>query len=507
MIRSLPRRFAGVLAAVALVATGGSAVAAAPRGSAVAAGGTADEPTVTTITVDRAHPFGEMPADFVGLSYEMRELSTRCTTGICPGNFDSTQGNMVGLLRTLGRSSNIRIGGNQLDRDTLWVPEGQQPPDPLPTWVQDIVTPADIARLAKLLEVSHWKAEVGINLARYDATLAADQAQVMRTLLGRRLGGIACGNEPSHYASNGYRPAPYGFAEHKRDWEACVALAGDAPIAGPDLSQPTSTAEWFNMFARAEHAKLDMLTVHNYTGATSIPQLLSSQILAKEVNDVAPQLVAANLVNVPIRLDETNSAVGGGIAGMSDVYASALWGFEYNLVLAQAGFAGVNFHSGFGVCGAPLFNGRFQRYTPFCAATEADMLAKTYKAMPLYYGMYMATRMGTGQFVPVTVNSDRNVTSYGIRGRDGHLRIAVLVKEETTGAPVPVSIAVRGANGRASVLHLTGQALNSADGVAVQGATVDASGQLKPGRPDRVRFERGTLNLEVASGSAIIVTL
>jgi hypothetical protein len=291
------------------------------------------------------------------------------------------------------------------------------------------------------------------------------------------------------------------------DWEACIGLAGDAPIAGPDLSQPTSTAEWFSMFAHAEQARLDMLTVHNYTGATTITQLLSPQILAKEVNDVAPELVAANSVNVPIRLDETNSAVGGGIAGMSDVYASALWGFEYNLVLAQAGFAGVNFHSGFGVCGAPLFNGRFQRYTPFCAANDADMLAKTYVAMPLYYGMFMATRMGTGRFLPVTVASDRNVTAYAVCGRDGHVRVAVIEKDPTGGAPVPVSISVGRGHGFASVLHLTGTALDSAAGVAVQGATVDRDGHLNPGHPDRVRVDHGTVNLEVASGSAVIVTL
>src|SRR6266508_4746769 len=239
------RRLAAAVVAVGLSLAGGLVVAA-PASADVAQ---------TTIVVDRAHPFGLLPGDFVGLSYEMRELSTSCTTGICPGNFDARQGNLVTLYRNL-RRSNVRIGGNQLDRDTLWVPTGQQPPDPLPPWTADVVTPADITRLGELLRATGWKAEVGINLAHFDPVLAADEARSLRTL-GRRLAGIACGNEPSHYASNGYRPAPYGFAEHKVDWEACVSLAGDAPIAGPDLSQPTSTAEWFSMFARAEQARLD----------------------------------------------------------------------------------------------------------------------------------------------------------------------------------------------------------------------------------------------------------
>src|SRR5919205_131562 len=104
---------------------------------------------------------------------------------------------------------------------------------------------------------------------------------------------------------------------------------------------------------------------------------------------------------------------------------------DYTLVMAQAGFAGLNFHSGFGVCGAPLFNGRFQRYTPLCAANPADLQAKIFTAMPEYYGLYMATRMGAGRFLPVTVQSTSNVAAYAVRGDDGRLRIAVIEKDAT----------------------------------------------------------------------------
>lgn len=488
------RRIAAVATAAVLAVAGGQAVAHA------------DTTTGTTITIDRAHPFGALPSDFVGLSYEMRELSTLCTTGVCPGGFDARQGNLVQLYRNLGRS-NVRIAGNQLDRDTLWVPAGQQPPNPLPAWTADVVTPTDIARLSGLLRATGWKAEVGINLAHYDPTLAADEAHSLLSLLGRGLSGVECGNEPNHYASNGYRPAPYGFPEHQKDWEACAALVGSNRIAAPDLSQPTSTATWFGQFAQAESARINMLTAHNYTGATTIAQLLSPQIHDKELADVSPQLAAAQSVHVPIRMDETNSAVGGGIAGVSDVYASALWAFDYNMNLAQAGFAGLNFHGGFAVCGQPLYNGKFQRYTPICAANDADMAAKIYTVAPEYYGLYMATRMGTGSFLPVTVSSDHNVTAYAVRGYDGSLKIAVIEKDATGGAPVPVSLSVAGARGFASVLRLTGTSLDSAAGVAVQGATVDRAGRLRPGHPDFTRVDHGTVNLTVASGSAVIITL
>ena len=509
MTMSRTRRRWHRLAAVAAVATLTTAtgqVAAMPANANAAAGANAAAAGGATITVDRAHPAGDLPADFVGLSYEMRELSTLCITGTCVGGFDADQGNLAALWRNLG-SGNVRIAGNQLDRDTLWVPAGQQPPDPLPSWVADVVTPTDIARLDRLLRATGWKAEVGINLARYDPALAADEAHSLSSILRSRLAGAECGNEPNHYASNGYRPAPYGFAEHKQDWDACADLIGNARIAGPDLSSPTSTADWFAQFAQAEKDRVDMLTVHNYTGAKTIESLLSPEIRASQVNAVSAQLAAAQSTGLPIRVDETNSAVNGGIAGVSDVYASSLWAMDYSLVMAQAGFDGLNLHGGFGVCGAPLYNGKFQRYTPLCAATTQDEQAKIFTAMPEYYGLYMATRMGPGTFLPVTVTSDNNVVAYAVRGKDGRLRIAVIEKDPTSAAPVPLSIDLGGSAHSASVLSLTGSALDSAGGISIQGHAVDRAGRLNPGPGSRVPVHNGTVDLTMPAGSAVVITL
>jgi hypothetical protein len=489
-----------------LAAAGAAAVLIAAFGQLTAAQASATE-AVTTIAIDRAHPFGDLPSDFVGLSFEMRELSANCTTGDCPGNFDATKGDLVALFDTLGHS-NVRIAGNQLDRDTLWVPAGQQPPNPLPSWVADIVTPNDITRLNQFLGAVGWKSEVGINMAHYDPVLAADEAHTLLTVLGSRLSGAECGNEPNHYASNGYRTAPYGFAEHKTDWEACADVVGSTRIAAPDLSSPNATiATWFDEFAQAEHDRVNMMTLHNYTGASTVTQLLSPQIHDSELSVVSSELASAKAVGLPIRMDETNSAVGGGILGVSDVYASALWAFDYNMVMAQAGFAGLNFHGGLGICDGPLYNGKFQRYTPICAANQADLDAKVYIAAPEYYGLYMASRMGTGQFLPITVTSDHNVTAYAVRGKDGQTRIAIIEKDPVGGTAVPISIDLGRGNGNASAISLTGASLDTATGIAVQGAAVDRSGHLKPGHPDRLRQRHGTLDLSVATGTAVIVTL
>jgi hypothetical protein len=478
-------------------------------GTAAAAGAAAPAPTTpptaqVTITVDTAHPFGALPADFVGLSFEMRELGV--------GNFEARTGNLVQLFRTLG-PSNVRIGGNTLDRDTLWEPAGQPPPQPLPSWVKDVVGPADIARLNEFLEATRWRAEVGINVGHFDASLAADEAATLSSALGRRLVGAECGNEPNDWGSNGLRTPPYGYPQYLPDWQACAAVADGARLTGPDTSAPTKTGPWVTQFSQAEGSRLSLLTIHSYSvpGGSTAAQLLSPQTDASEVANVATELSAARAAKLPIRIDETNSASGGGILGVSDSYASALWAMDYSLLMAQDGFSGLNFHGGLGVCDAPLYNGKFQIYTPICAANAADAQAKIYTAAPEYYGLYLADRMGPGRFLPVTVSdasgATPNVTAYAVRGDDGRVRVAVIEKDDTTAAPVSIAVKIGGCAPVATVVHLTGTSLGSAQGVAIQGASVNREGRL-PRRPgDLVRVDHGTVSLDIASGSAELITL
>ncbi|GAB3908593.1 hypothetical protein GCM10029964_108610 [Kibdelosporangium lantanae] len=467
------------------------AVVAAGQATAQAAGDAA------TITVDSAHPAGRLPADFVGLSFEMREL------GI--GNLDPAKGNVAQLFRTLGRS-NVRIGGNTLDRDTLWVPAGQQVPDPLPEWVKDVVRPTDIQRLNRLLHTIGWKAEVGINVGRWDPVAGADQAKTMFSVLGDRLTAAECGNEPDQWASRAYKPAGYAYADYKADWEACAAVVGNKRIAGPDTASTSSA--WAANLAADDHDKFSMLTVHQYPGGSDadITKLLSPATVTSTLNSVSKNLAAAKANNLPMRVDEANSTYNGGNDGTSNKFGSALWVMDYSLLLAQAGMSGVNIHGGLGVCNEPIWNGKFQRYTPFCAADKAGEAAQQYKAMPIYYGIWLARQMGPGEFLPLTVSSDRNVTAYAVKGDDGRTRIAVLQKDATTTAPVHLDINVGGHSRSAEVLHMTGTSLTD-ETTAIQGATVDSRGQLHPHHPDQVRVRDGKLGLDIPAGSAALITL
>jgi hypothetical protein len=484
----LPEEYPVLFSSVAWLAT--AVLALSPTPTTVA-------PDPVTITVDTRHPAGRLPADFVGLSFEMREL------GI--GNLDPAKGNTAALLRTLG-PSNLRIAGNTLDRDTLWVPEGQQAPDPLPEWVQDVVRPADIRRLDALLRTTGWRTEVGINVGRWDAGLGADQAAAMTAILGRRLVAVECGNEPDQWAGKALRPAGYAYPAYHADWLACADAVGHNRIAGPDTAGTSS--DWAASLARDEHERMAMLTVHQYSSGpdATIATLLAPQTVTNQLKSVAKNLAAAQAAGLPMRVDEANSAYSGGVDGVSNKYASALWGLDYSMQMAQAGLAGVNIHGGLGVCNEPIWNGKWQRYTPICAADKADEAAQIYRAMPIYYGLWMARQVGPGQFLPVTVSSGRNITAYAVRGDDCKLRVAVVQKDDTSAAPVTVTLAVGGRDRRGQVLRMTGESLG-AEPTAVQGATVDRSGHLRPGRPDVTRVRGGSLSLDVAAGSAAVITL
>jgi hypothetical protein len=451
-----------------------------------------------TLVVDLAHPAGRLPADLVGLSFEMREL------GI--GNLDARKGNLAQLFKTLGRS-NVRIAGNTLDRDGVWLPAGQALPSPSPDWLQHVVTPSDIKRLDEFLGATGWTTEVGINLGRWDAAAATDQARVMSRVLGRRLIAAECGNEPDQWVGKGFRPAGYAYPDYRADFRACAAAVGpDLPLAGPDAASPSSA--WAANLARDE-SRLGMVMLHQYamdpTG--TMTRLLSPETYASQLRSITPNLTAAQETGKPLRVDETNSAWGGGIDGVSNRHGSALWALDYSLQLGQAGVAGLNFHGGLGVCDQPIWNGKWQIYTPICAASRAGELAQIYRVTPIYYGLWMARQLGAGRFLPVTLTAGQNITAYAVRGDDGKLRLAVISKEDpaTTG-PTTLTVSVGGANRGANVLTMTGTSLTGVD-TAVQGATVDSAGRLTPGRPTRAAVRNGTLSLDLAAGSAAVVTL
>lgn len=125
--------------------------------------------------------------------------------------------------------------------------------------------------------------------------------------------------------------------------------------------------------------------------------------------------------------------------------------------------------------------------------------------MPIFYGLWLARRMGPGRFLPVSLTTDRNVNAYAVRGDDGRVRIAVIQKEDPSTGAVRLDLAVGRGSGTAQVLRLTGGGLAAVD-TTVQGG-VDDSGRLAPGRAKRVRVRDGRLGVDLPAGSAVLITV
>src|SRR6202023_2346973 len=99
---------------------------------------------------------------------------------------------------------------------------------------------------------------------------------------------------------------------------------------------------------------------------------------------------AAKSAGKPWRMCETASFSGGGKAGVSDTFASALWVLDYVWELASFGGAGVNMETGVNHLGW------ISHYTPI-----GDDLKGHYGKAPEYYGLEAFARVPKGDVLAV----------------------------------------------------------------------------------------------------------
>src|SRR5258708_22939854 len=360
-------------------AAAGAILAAAILAAAMLTGSLAHASVVTTsITVQPQAVGTPLPAGFVGLSLPPRELAVN--------DFAST--NLGAYLKTLGSAGVIRIGGNSGDT-TFWTSTGE----PAPSWATGTITPASLQTLASVVSGTGWQVILSVNLKHNDPARAADEARNAQQILGSSLLGIEIGNEPTFY----YTSTSAYFQDFETYAAAIEQAAPGVALIGPDPDH--NHADFLSAFAGNEAAHPDIAEVTNHSYPTSacggqaatIPELLSANSVQNEYNAASAVVTAASQLHVPAAMDETNSTVCGGTPGVSNVFASALWALDYNLLMAQTGVANADFEGGISGCVV---------YSPLCQSTDGTLAAP-----PLYYGMLATSLVGPGNFVSVT-NSD-----------------------------------------------------------------------------------------------------
>jgi hypothetical protein len=225
-------------------------------------------------------------------------------------------------------------------------------------------------------------------------------------------------------------------------------------------------------------------------------KLLSPALVTREVSNFKWVVADAKVARARPIMSETNSICSGGLAGVSNSYAAALWAIDYMLTGAENGVYGMNFHDRFTASCTP--------YSPLCPVPGRP---GEFTAEPLYYGMLFAHLLGAGNLLPVAVrvpSTSDNVTAFALKPATGGVRLIV---ENLTGQHTSLTLSVGGRATSASVLHLTAPGLTATSGVKIQGAAVGASGTINPGPPTVIKCSSGKCQLTLTPHTAVLVAI
>lgn len=127
------------------------------------------------IAIDTRRRFGAIPADFMGLGYEISSVAT-------PGLLSAQNVVYMQLVRTLSQAGVIRIGGNTSDYSSFF-PNGLAASVPKGT----LVNRAALRELGTFLDATGWKLIWGLNLGSGDEQQAIEESQAVAAAVGNQL--------------------------------------------------------------------------------------------------------------------------------------------------------------------------------------------------------------------------------------------------------------------------------------------------------------------------------
>jgi hypothetical protein len=412
-------------------------------------------PATLTLHPDQAGP--TLPANYIGLSYEIEQLSD-------PSFFSASNTGLIEQLRALSPNGVLRLGGNT--SDVGWwkaTPDSARPPLPANVVLQTpkgekspmdlayAVTPEAVRNLRAFLDATGWTCLYGINLGSSTPARAADEAEFVYKTLGARLEYFQVGNEPDGFGSRFRDKATWTADKYFDDWLASAdAIRARIPSARFGMPDVASHVVWFptiadRLSALKERPDIAALSHHYYfTGPPSNPKANINDLLhpdPKVTNNAAIAREAAQKIGTHYRMTEGNSCYKGGKPGFSDVFAATLWSADYCLLLASLGYSGVNLHGGSAKQVANSLGGTLPGdalitnpnevhprpfYTPI-----ADINGE-YVAEPTFYGLRFAGHFAGATMIPLTFAPGAvNATAYAAKLLTDQTVVAIINKDET----------------------------------------------------------------------------
>ena len=436
------------------------------------------------IRIDPSTTISRISPDFIGFGYE--------TSAVAQSNFFSPKNvTMVRLYRNLSMHGLIRIGGIISDH-AKYVPDGT--PSARTQKEVTIINQANLAGLGGFARATGWKIMWGLNLGTGSKEEAVQQAVAVDAALGRSLQSFEIGNEVEdlHRFARSYTAYHTAFLDYKTAIRAALPMA---PFSGPDS---VGNLDWVTNFAESEVRDIKLLTIHYYRGGAGDPKSTVARLLQQDErleNRLNGMREICRVHNLAFRINEVNSFSGGGKAGVSDTFASALWCLDFMFRAASHGCGGVNMETDINQLGF------VSHYSPIVHDGAGHCSAR-----PEYYGMLAFATAGKGEIVQLTLNkSEINLTAYATRDETGSLWLTLVNKDFSRDAAVHAVLPAGFSN--AVAFRLTAPSMESKNGVTLGGEQVASDGTWAPEPPEKLTIIAGAADMMVPYASAALVCL
>lgn len=439
------------------------------------------------IQVDTKTVVSRISPNFIGFGYE--------TSAVAQSNYFSPKNAaLIRLYRNLSPHGLIRIGGNISDH-TQYVPEG------IPAVHTEkevtIFNQTNLADLAGFAHATGWKVMWGLNLGTGSKEAAGQEAVAVSAALGDRLQSFEIGNEVDIHGGYDGKYRDYaGYYSNYLAYKAVIRSAlPQAVFSGPDVAWNLA---WLTNFANAEAGDIKLLTHHYYRTGAMKPEATIKNLLMSD-DAWAGKLQKLQQVcrdqNTSFRINEVNSFYGGGKAGVSDTFASALWSLDYMFQLATYGCNGINLETDINQLGW------ISHYSPIVHDAAGHCLARAE-----YYGMLAFALAGKGDLLKLNLDKDDiNLSAYATKDEQGFLWIMAVNKDLSRDAELDA--AVPDGYATAEAFRLTAPSVASKDQVTFAGTAVSADGQWSPSPPEQVMPTNSTARLRVPHVSAVLLRL
>jgi hypothetical protein len=452
-----------------------------------------------------------MPADFLGLSYEVQQLTD-------PSFFAPNNIGLIRQFKALAPRGVLRLGGNT--SEFAWWKATPSSPEPEHPQVREVVgepkpqyypvTAEAVRNLKGFLDATGWNCIYGIGMGTNTPERAAVEATFVANALGESLENFQIGNEVDLFGRHLRDPKTWSPKTYLDEWLAMArAITARVPAAKFGMPDVAANVAWLteigDLWPSIENPPhVTTLTHHYYFGGpatnpeVNIPNLLKPATMAKVQKTAEIAAAAAKKMGARVRMTEGNTCYRGGKPGLSDVFTAALWSADYSLLLASNNYSGVNLHGGTGKSVANSVGGvlpgdillKEQGETPEQIATRPHpfytpiaTFGSEYVMEPVAYGLKFASQFSGASFFPGDFTlqlqaTGVDATAYAAKLSGGHAAVIMVNKDANRDLEVSLDFG-KGRTGRVETRALHAPALDSTE---VFITPSPEAGYLKDGR-------------------------